>query len=188
MLSAFFASLCCIVPAVALIAGISGFGASLSWLSPLRPYLIAMAILSLGYAWYRKFDSEEACQCAEDGKTKFLQSKSFLGAITIIVALMAAFPWYSGIFYRGAQRPPIAYLKENLNTAEFKISGMTCNGCAKRVKSDVEGLSGVVAADVSFENQNAIVTFDRLRVETLQIRKTIESAGYSVAGVKTGSK
>lgn len=184
LLSAVLASLCCIVPVLALISGISGLGASVSWLSPLRPYLIAMAILSLGFAWYRKLGEEEECHCAEDGKTKFFQSKSFLGAITLIVILMAAFPWYSSIFYGTAERRPIAYKTENLNTAEFKISGMTCAGCAKRVKRDIENLAGIIAADVSFENKNAVVSFDRSLAETPQIRKVIEFAGYSVTGMK----
>lgn len=187
LLGALLASLCCIIPTLALVGGISGFGASISWLSPLRPYLIAMAIVSLGFAWYRKVETEAECRCAEDGKEKFLQTKSFLGAITIAVILMAAFPWYSGIFYAAAEKRPVVSAKENLRTAEFKISGMTCNSCAKRVKRDVENLAGIITAEVSYENQEAVVTFDRLRAETSQISKIIESAGYSVTGVTVGS-
>ncbi len=54
LLSAIAASLCCITPVLALIAGSSGIAASFSWIEPARPYLITVAIAALGFAWYQK--------------------------------------------------------------------------------------------------------------------------------------
>jgi len=180
------ASICCILPVLAIVGGISGFSASLSWFAPLRPYLIIMAILSLGFAWWRKFDSDAECNCAVDEKAKFLRSRYFLGVVTIIVAMMVAFPWYSGIFYGGAKKQQVAYAKEKLQVVEFTISGMTCNGCAGRVKRDIENLPGVVTADVSYENKNAVVTFDHAQVKASEIQTVIRSTGYSVTDFKVG--
>jgi len=45
------ASLCCITPVLAFIAGVSGIASAFSWLHPVRPYLIVITVLLLGLAW-----------------------------------------------------------------------------------------------------------------------------------------
>ena len=53
LLTAITASLCCITPVLALIAGTSGIASTFSWIEPFRPYLIGLTILVLGFAWYQ---------------------------------------------------------------------------------------------------------------------------------------
>ena len=45
VLTAISASLCCITPVLALLAGTSGLASTFSWLDPFRPYLIGLTIL-----------------------------------------------------------------------------------------------------------------------------------------------
>jgi len=87
--AAIAASLCCITPVLALVAGISGFASAFSWLDPLRPYLIGITVLVLGFAWYQKLKlkKEIECDCEEDDQPSFWQSKRFLAIITVIAAL-----------------------------------------------------------------------------------------------------
>jgi len=54
LLTAIAASLCCITPVLALIAGTSGLASTFSWLEPFRLYFICSTILVLGFAWYQK--------------------------------------------------------------------------------------------------------------------------------------
>jgi mercuric ion transport protein len=56
LLTAIAASLCCITPVLALIAGTSGLASTFSWLEPFRPYFIGLTILVLGFAWYQKLN------------------------------------------------------------------------------------------------------------------------------------
>ena len=51
VLTAITASLCCITPVLAIVAGSSGIAASFSWLEPFRPFLIGLTVLVLGFAW-----------------------------------------------------------------------------------------------------------------------------------------
>ena len=51
LLTAFAASLCCITPVLALVAGTSGLASRFSWLEPARPYFNGLTILGLGFAW-----------------------------------------------------------------------------------------------------------------------------------------
>ena len=84
MLTAITASLCCITPVLAIVAGSSGIAASFSWLEPFRPYLIGLTVLVLGFAWYQKLKpkKEVDCDCEEEEKPKFIQTRLFLGIVT----------------------------------------------------------------------------------------------------------
>ena len=66
IVSAFAASLCCIVPAFAALAGIGGLASTFSWIEPFRPYLIVVSIAVLLFAWYlqlRPKKIEADCDC-----------------------------------------------------------------------------------------------------------------------------
>jgi hypothetical protein len=59
VLTAVAASLCCITPVLAIVAGSSGIVASFSWLEPIRPYLIGLTVIVLGFAWHQKLKIKE---------------------------------------------------------------------------------------------------------------------------------
>ena len=63
LLTAIAASLCCITPVLALIAGTSGLASTFSWLEPFRPYFIGLTILVLGFAWYQKLKHKKQIDC-----------------------------------------------------------------------------------------------------------------------------
>ena len=95
--AAIAASLCCITPILALIAGTSGMASTFSWMEPFRPYLMALTIIILGVAWYQKLKPIKQkidCECDEE-KPKFINSKQFLFLITFFAGLMLAFPYYT---------------------------------------------------------------------------------------------
>jgi hypothetical protein len=100
LLTAITASLCCIAPVLALIAGISGVASTFTWIEPFRPYLIGLTILVLGFVWYQilKPRKDIDCECEPDENPKFIQTKMFLGIVTAFAIIMLAFPHYSGIF------------------------------------------------------------------------------------------
>ena len=181
VLSAFAASLCCITPVLALIAGSSGIASSFSWIEPARPYLIGVTVLVLGFAWYQKLkpQREEDC-CAVNEKPKFIQSKTFLGIVTVFAVLMLAFPSYSKIFFLKPDKQIIVVDKSNIQNAEFKISGMTCEGCTEEVKHEVNKLNGIIIVEASYEKANAQIQFDSTKTNVAEIEKAINSTGYTV--------
>ena len=63
VIAALAASSCCIPPVIAAIAGVGGAAGSLSWMEPLRPYLIGLAILAIGYAWYTHYKTKKEDDC-----------------------------------------------------------------------------------------------------------------------------
>jgi copper chaperone CopZ len=186
LLTAIAASLCCITPVLALIAGTSGIASTFSWLEPFRPYLIGLTILVLGFAWYQKLKPKKQidCNCDTEEKPKFVQSKMFLGIITAFAIVMLAFPHYSSIFYPKTEKEIIVADKSNLQKVEFTISGMTCSGCEEHVSHEVNKLTGIISSNTSYENGKAVVEFDNSKTDITEIEKAINSTGYSVTDKK----
>ena len=186
LLTAITASLCCITPVLALIAGTSGIASTFSWIEPFRPYLIGLTILVLGFAWYQKLKPQKEidCECETDEKPKFIQSRKFLGIVTVFVIVILAFPYYSGIFYPNTEKQIILVDKSDIKTTEFKISGMTCASCEEHVNHVVNKLNGIVNSTVSYENGNAIVEFEKTKTNETEIEKAINSTGYQVTDKK----
>lgn len=186
ILSAITASLCCITPVLALIAGTSGVASTFSWIEPFRPYLIVLTLLALGFAWYQKLKPEKEidCECETDEKPNFIQSKNFLGVVTVFAIVMLAFPYYSSIFYPNSEKQIGVVDKSNFKTTEFKISGMTCISCEAHVNHEVNKLNGIVNSKTSYENGNAIIEFDKTKTNELEIENAINATGYKVTDKK----
>lgn len=185
VLTAISASLCCITPVLALLAGSSGVAATFSWLEPFRPWLIGITVVVLAFAWYQKLrprtEEEIACVCDEE-KPSFWQSKKFLGIVTVFAAIMLAFPYYSDTFY------PKTKLSESVNvnfesTYEINIVGMTCTGCEEHVKLEIGKLPGILGLEVSYEKANAVVTFDESKTDIEQVKSAVNKTGYKVESV-----
>ena len=182
------ASLCCITPVLALIAGTSGLASSFSWLEPARPYLIGVTILVIGFAWYQKLKPKKEidCECDEDQKISFWQSKKFLAIVTFFATLMLAFPYYSGIFFPSNEMKSINTNNSDIVEAILTIEGMTCAGCEYSVNHAINTQLGIIESDVSYESGKAIVKFDKTKTSVEQLTKAIEKeTGYTVINKKT---
>lgn len=186
LLTAISASICCITPVLALLAGTSGLASTFSWLGPFRPYLIGLTILVLGYAWYQKLKPQKQinCNCDTNDKTPFVQTKIFLGIISVFVGLMLAFPLYAQIFYQNTEKKTTIIDSSNITTAEFRINGMTCSGCEEHVNNEVNKLTGIIKTNVSYDNGNATIAFDLTKTDIGEIEKAIVKTGYTVTNKK----
>lgn len=186
LLTAISASLCCITPVLALLAGTSGLASTFSWLDPLRPYLIGLTVLVLGFAWYQKLKPQKQidCNCDTKEKTPFIQTKKFLGIVTVFAGLMLAFPTYAHVFFPKPENKTIVTDQSKIQKVEFKINGMTCSGCDEHVNHEVNQLTGIIKTTVSYESRNAIIEFDQAQTDIEEIEKAIEKTGYSVTDKK----
>lgn len=188
VVTAIAASLCCITPVLALIAGASGLASSFSWLEPARPYLIGVTILVIGFAWYQKLKPKKEidCECETDEKPKFIQSKKFLGVVTAFAIVMLAFPYYSGIFFPSNEMKSINTNNSDIVEATLTIEGMTCTGCEYSVNHAINIQAGIIESDVSYEYGRVIVKFDKTKTSVEQLTKAIEKeTGYNVINKKT---
>lgn len=186
IITAIAASLCCITPVLALLAGSSGIAASFSWLEPLRPFLIGITILTIGFAWFQKLRAakKDDCGCETPENKKFIHTKTFLGIVTVFAILMMAFPYYSKIFYPQTTNKSVITTDAVLKIAEVKIKGMTCAACEEHVKFEVTKLPGIISSEVSYANRNAIITFDTMKTNIKIIELAVNKTGYKVTDIK----
>lgn len=188
VLAALAASSCCIPPVIAAIAGVGGISSSLSWMEPLRPYLIGLAVIAIGYAWYVHLKPKKAddCGCEVDDKPKWYQTKGFLIGITLFAAVSIAFPYYSGIFFSDNTANKTIIVKEgDIVQASLTIEGMTCTGCEHHVNQTLNNSEGVVEASSSYETGIAKVKYDKTKVSIDELADAVEKAtGYKVVDKK----
>jgi copper chaperone CopZ len=181
LVAALAASSCCIPPIIAAIAGIGGASSSMSWVEPFRPYLIGLAVVAIGYAWYShlKQKKEDDCGCSI-GKPKWYQTRTFLVSMTVFAVLSISLPYYSGIFYSDNKKEVIVSDQSNVETIEIKIDGMTCNACQEHVDHAVNELNGIISINTSYSKANTIVEFDSEQTSQEKIEKAVNSTGYTV--------
>ena len=182
IITAIAASLCCITPVLALIAGTSGIATTFSWIEPFRPYLIAITVALLAIVWYQKLKPKKEeidCEC-EDDNPKFINSKKFLFLITLFTGLMLAFHNYSEVFFPSDKKEVVYVSESDVNVVEYKISGMTCAGCEVHIESEVNKLDGIIEVKANYENGNTIVKFDKRKVTNNEIEVAVGKTGYKI--------
>jgi copper chaperone CopZ len=182
IITAIAASLCCITPVLALIAGTSGIASTFSWIEPFRPYLIALTILILAIAWYQKLKPKKQeidCEC-DDEKPKFINSKKWLLLVTLFAGLMLAFPYYTQIFYPNTNKDVVYVSESDINKVEYRIKGMTCTGCEVHIESEVNQLDGIIEVKANHEKGNTIVKYDKTKVTNKEIEDAVGKTGYKI--------
>ena len=147
---------------------------------------MALSAGVLGLAWYQKLRSRPAddCGCAVDTRPSLLQSKGFLGTVTVLAALLLAFPYYQRHLYP-AKAVPASTLATGgtapvWQTANYHIGGMSCEACTQHVEHAVQQLPGVQAVTVSYDQGTAQVRFDAAKSSAVQVEQAINGTGYHI--------
>ncbi|TMI93707.1 MAG: mercuric transport protein MerTP [Bacteroidetes bacterium] len=179
--TAIAASVCCIVPVVALVAGSGAIASSFSWIAPARPYMIGLTVALLGFAWYQKLKKPQVIDdCGCDKKPLFFQSKMFLLSVTLFAALVIAFPFYAKAFFPKKEKTSVNVEKSNIQTVELNIKGMGCEACEQEIDHEVNKLPGIVRSTVSYKNKKAVIQFDISKTTLKDITDAVNATGYKV--------
>lgn len=65
-----------------------------------------------------------------------------------------------------------------LEVKKLKVNGMTCLGCVAGVKNALLNIAGVKQAEVSLENNEAIVEFDPTQTHPEALLAAVTDAGF----------
>ncbi len=180
VIAALAASSCCIPPVVAAIAGIGGVSSGLSWMEPLRPYMIGLAVVSIGYAWYDHLKPKKETDCCPLEKPKFYQSRSFLIGITLFSLISIGFPYFTKDYFpEKLTNDTIVTTEENMEEKRIEIEGMTCVSCEHHMNTALMNSDGVIEASSSFEEGYTNVRYDKTKTDLETLKKQIENeTGY----------
>ena len=72
-----------------------------------------------------------------------------------------------------------------MQTADLKVTGMTCGGCVSKVTHALKGVAGVTDASVSLSAGEAKVQFDEALTSPSQLKLAVQQAGYGVRAGKS---
>jgi len=80
-------------------------------------------------------------------------------------------------------------LKEKATMKEIMIpvEGMACDSCAARIKRNLTGIDGVLAATVSFDDKSAVIQYDARKLEPKRLASAIIGLGFK-AGTPVEAK
>jgi mercuric ion transport protein len=178
------ASLCCIGPLVFVALGLGAFGVSAAF-ETMRPYLLGGAVLLLAFGFYSTYfrRRDAACApgeaCAARPASRATRSALWIAAFAVIAFALS--PYYAGALTRrlGAGAAQSATARPTVESASFKVTGMTCAGCEETIKLALEQTPGVHASEVSYDRGEAVVKYDPAVTDVAKIRKAIDETGYT---------
>jgi mercuric ion transport protein len=88
------ASACCIGPVVAAVLGAGALGAASTRLEPYRPWLLGGTVVLLGVGFVSAYRREAKCADDTCEPASRRSARIVLWIAAVVVALLAAFPYY----------------------------------------------------------------------------------------------
>ncbi len=67
-----------------------------------------------------------------------------------------------------------------MKSVTLKVEGMSCNGCAERIRTSMAAQPGVKSADVSFAQGQARVLYDQQATDENRLVDAVEKLGFHV--------
>jgi mercuric ion transport protein len=181
--SAFSLKLCCWGPLILTgVAGIGGSSVYFSWLIILKPYVLAIAFLSLGFAFYQVYKKKKVddCGCCETGKPSFFKSKIYIWLAAIFVVLMTLISYYPQLLHRTSVKEIVVVDQSVFESIKLNIEGMVCKGCEENIRHTVIKIDGVVDVMVSYKEGTSVIEFDTKKTNRNKIKEAIQSKGYII--------
>src|SRR5579863_4048717 len=180
------ASLCCILPVVAVLTGAGAIAAGLTF-EKWRPYLLGLTglLLAGGFllAWR---DHKRACAAGSLCATKPMSRWNLiaLGILGLGVVALAAFPSYAGAVAQMVVRQPGPATTGSfvpLSTIIFRVPDMDCPACAVSLSAALRKLPGVTDAKLDVDGRKAVVTYEPATQNIPVLEKVITEAGFHIA-------
>lgn len=81
--------------------------------------------------------------------------------------------------HRGKGRKENELMVEDKVTKTFKVKGMSCAGCARKIENNLNKIDGVYAT-VNIATEKAIVTYDPEKAREKELFDLVESLGYKL--------
>ena len=203
IVAAIAASLCCILPVLAVAFGLGAFGMATIFES-LRPYLLVVVVLALAFGFYQTYFRREKCGEGQACSTKPIGrfNQIILWMATIGIAVFSFFPYYSGYIVTALDKPQPTLLVNQVADAQnvvnpnetetaiaesedqtrktivIAVDGMTCEACASHIGVALKRIKGVYSAKASYQGKNVTVVYNPTQVTIERIKQGIRDAGY----------
>jgi len=181
--SAVSLKLCCWGPLLLTgVAGISGSSVYFSWLITLKPYLLAVAFLSIGFAFYQVYKKKKVDDCGncDTDKPSFFKSKFYVWLVAVFVVIMTLVSYYPQLFQQTMGSEVMITNNKYIQTVKLDIEGMVCQSCETNINNSVNKIEGVVQVKTSHKKGISVIEFDTTKTNINDIKEVIQSKGYVI--------
>ena len=180
--SAVSLKLCCWGPLLLTgVAGISGSSVYFSWLIALKPYLLAIAFLSLGFSFYQVYKKKKVdCGNCETDKPSFFKSKFYVWLVAVFVAVMTLVSYYPQLFHQTKGNEVMLVNQRDIQSVRLGIEGMVCQSCETNINNSVNKIDGVIQIKTFFKKGVSVIEFDSTKTNINNIKEVIQSKGYVI--------
>lgn len=185
-LTALGASACCWLPLLLAALGASSVGVAATF-EGMRPYLLVVAPLLLGFSFYmlylRRTDCADGSSCATMRGSSSRAAKAFFWVAASLLVVSLAFPTAMAAILGGSGPTQDDGLVA-LPTLELRVEGMTCETCSANARSALRSIPGVVDAAADHERGTARIWFQKgTRPDPDALREALAAHGYRVVTV-----
>lgn len=183
ILAAIAASVCCVGPLVLLALGVGGaWVGNLTALEPFRPYLMALTLGVLAYAFYKIYKPKpKVCvpgsYCANPKSDKINKITLWVSTV-FVIGLLATPDITSYMASNQAQSAEQTALTANIKQITLDVPGMSCPACPFTVQKSLKKLDGVVSAKADLDTKKAVVKYDPKKVTLQAMIEATTNAGY----------
>jgi len=177
ILSALFASVCCLGPVLLILLGLGGLGVG-ALIGRYHWWFIGAAIGLLTYAWRSYFKEKRRCTTAHCEMASGQTTKWTLLLASAVVATFVGLNVYTYASQGRTNAIPHSSSVASLATVKIPVEGMTCFTCELTVESSLKRLPGVQEADAKVTEEAAYVRYDSSRVSLDELIAAINKTGY----------
>jgi copper chaperone CopZ len=178
ILSAVFASVCCLGPVLLVVLGLGslGFGA---FIGRAHWWFIGAAIALLTYAWRSYLKEARRCKAASCEMARGKTTCTVLTLASVVVAVFVGLNLYTYASQLCPTAPQAARAAQGpLSSVVIPVEGMTCFTCERTVESSVKNLPGVRRVEAKVRESAAYVQYDPAQVTVDALVAAINKTGY----------
>ncbi|MDP3723871.1 MAG: mercuric transporter MerT family protein [Candidatus Omnitrophota bacterium] len=177
ILSALFASVCCVTPLLLVLLGLGSLGIG-AVLGRFHWWFLGAALILLTAAWRRYFQERrrcatECCEMASGTPTRWT-----LLVVSLVVAAFAGLNLVTFASQRQQTAPTPGSPSDTATEAVIPVEGMTCLTCELTIESGLKRLQGIQHADARMAEQAVSVQYDPTQISLNDVVEAINKIGY----------
>lgn len=177
LLSALAASLCCIGPLVAAVAGAGSFVAA-GWFEHWRPVFLGGTVAFIALAWVLTLRARRVA-CAGGTCATPRASRWTLGVLifsTVVVGAVAMFPQIAQTAF--GRSPVGSAASADRRVLRVRIPSMDCAACAAGIAGTLQRVPGIRTAVVRYATKEAEVVYDPAVISAMAVIAKIDATGF----------
>lgn len=174
IVSAFLASLCCVVPVGLAVLGLSGLGIG-AFIGANHWYFIAGASVLLALSWYAYGRERRRCQTE---RCELVGGKTARITLPLATLAVVGFLGLNLYTYAGAGEQEVDLVSSAHAQITIPVEGMTCYSCTAHVEHSLKNVDGVQDATASVPQKAVTVTYDPKFTNVEQLIDAINKTGY----------